>query len=108
MGAPRYRNALLNEQSLGYTRFVSQARFRGEEVELTREQWFDLWEHYWPLRGRHSTDYCISRLDHQKSWSIDNVIVRPRHEHLAQKNVQSTKLRWSKQEFGYRKTRDRN
>jgi hypothetical protein len=60
----------------------AQAHFRGEDWDLTFEQFYDLWKEDWHQRGRGSFDKCMSRNDPTEAWSVDNTLIITRREHL--------------------------
>lgn len=69
---------------LQYRAFIqqrNQARWRGEIWYLTFEQWLDLWQDQYHLRGRSVTSRCLTRRDYQQPWSVDNAEVVSRQEH---------------------------
>jgi hypothetical protein len=52
----------------------SQARYRGEEYELTAEQWTALWpKDVWLNRGRAPECDMLVRLDPSAAWTLNNV-----------------------------------
>ena len=59
-----------------------QARYRGEECEITEQEFFDLWAPYWLRRGRGSSDITMTRIDPESAWRRDNVEFITRKEHL--------------------------
>lgn len=60
----------------------NQANFRGEEYDLTFEQYQDLWKDKWDMKGRDSDSYCLTRVDPDGAWTLNNVEVIDRIEHL--------------------------
>lgn len=62
----------------------SQARYRGQEWHLTREEFFDLWgqNDNWAYKGRAVDDLTLSRLDMSGAWEISNVEITTRLEML--------------------------
>lgn len=85
----KYSDAILTQQSRAYTKFINQADYRGEACSITIEQWFALWRDLWPQRGRRSGDLCISRIDWDEPWQLDNVEIITRTEHLGKKNYKT-------------------
>ena len=72
-----------------YLKHKSQASYRGEFYLLTWDDWEYLWqEPNWSKRGRKITDLCLTRLDFEGPWSVDNVIVCTRREHFDMKKEQ--------------------
>lgn len=82
---------ILEEQRRQYGRFINQLDYRNEPHDLTLDQWFVLWQDHWNQRGRTSGSYCISRIDMTEPWSMDNVEVITRGEHLSRKNSRPRK-----------------
>ena len=62
----------------------SQALFRHEQYLLTWEDWQQIWHNRddFLARGRSSNDLCLARFDDQGPWSMDNVAVMTRRQHL--------------------------
>lgn len=74
---------LTREKYYAFLKHRSQARFRGEDYALTWEDWQGLWsDDDFQCRGRRADDLCLSRIDHLGEWSLANVEVIPRLEHL--------------------------
>ena len=59
----------------------NQANYRNESWELTFAQWADMWQPHWQQRGRERDDYCMTRLDPELDWTLDNTVVMTRKEH---------------------------
>jgi hypothetical protein len=64
-----------------WQRSSAQARYRGEEFEMTFEQFYKLWKDHWPQRGRGIDDLCMSRKDHGGPWSKKNTHIITRKQH---------------------------
>lgn len=60
----------------------AQAKFRGEEWELTFEEYYELWKDHWNNRGRKAEDMCMSRHDREGPWDIKNTLIMSRLDHL--------------------------
>ncbi len=61
----------------------SQAAYRGEDHSITLEEWRSLWPNeQWFQRGRGVDSLCLSKLDIESGWSIDNVEICTRRIHL--------------------------
>ncbi len=61
----------------------SQAAYRGEDHTITLEEWRSLWPNeQWFQRGRGVDSLCLSKLDIELGWSIDNVEICTRRIHL--------------------------
>lgn len=65
-----------------WMRRKAQAKFRQEEWELEWEDFYELWKDQWHLKGRLPDDICMTRDDHEKSWSKQNTILITRRQHL--------------------------
>ena len=65
-----------------YLQQRAQAQFRNERFELTFDDFQNLWADHWHQRGRHSQDYCLTRIDPEGAWNNDNVHCIPRVEHI--------------------------
>ena len=61
----------------------SQAWYRGEEWTITDREYIDLWlkDNRYLQRGRSVDDLCLTRLDPDGAWSLDNVHIITRKEH---------------------------
>lgn len=70
----------------------NQAQWRGEDWELSWEQWRDIWHGWWHLRGRGSDSVCITRKNCDLPWQASNVILITRHQHGTRKRGISTAL----------------
>ena len=68
---------------LPWLRAKAQASFRGEKWTLSFKQFNELWGGLWDLRGRSSTDYCMTRLDPTKAWTVKNCVIVTRAESLS-------------------------
>jgi hypothetical protein len=62
----------------------SQAWFRKEDWQLTIEDWFQIWanEDDWNNRGRASHNICLTRIDPNLPWTMDNVALVTRKEQI--------------------------
>lgn len=70
------------EHRLSFCRMRAQAKFRGEGWDLTWEQYQTIWEGKWHLKGRGTDDLCLTRLDWEGAWTLDNVSLTFRIDHL--------------------------
>jgi hypothetical protein len=73
-----------HDQYSAWLKHKSQAAYRGEDHELTFEQWETLWneDFAWENRGRENNSVNLTRLDKEKGWTLDNVILVERITHL--------------------------
>jgi hypothetical protein len=76
-----------HQQYCAFLQARAQANFREECFELTFEQFQTLWQDHWHQKGRGSADYCLTREDPEGAWTIDNVIVMPRVDHLRRQRL---------------------
>jgi hypothetical protein len=83
----------------------SQAWYRGEEWTLTDKEYIDLWlvDDRYKNRGRSVNDLCLTRLDPEGAWSLDNVHIITRLEHY--KTCNNFKGGWKAQKSS-RRTHD--
>ena len=73
-----------HEQYYAWLKHKSQAAYRLEEHTLTFEQWETLWNDNfaWENRGRENNSVNLTRIDKEKGWSWDNVIIIERLHNL--------------------------
>lgn len=71
-----------HQQFVAWQRMRAQANFRKEAWTLTFEEFQEIWQPYWHLRGRASRDYCLTRWDYDLPWDRDNTVCMERREHL--------------------------
>lgn len=57
-----------------------QARHRGEDWQLTYEEWWSLWKPHWHNRGRHAEAIQMSRRRHYLPWKPSNIVMRTKRE----------------------------
>ena len=62
----------------------AQANFRGEEWSLTEQEYISIWreDDRYLHKGRSSESLCLVRDDLEGPWSMDNIMVITRLEHL--------------------------
>jgi hypothetical protein len=60
----------------------AQANFRQEEWTLAFEDYYQLWRLDWDNRGRQPENVCMTRIDKEGAWAVDNVHIITRKEHL--------------------------
>ena len=70
------------EYRMGWSRMKAQAKYRNEGWDLSWEQYQEIWADKWHLKGRGSEDLCLTRIDWQGAWTIDNVNLVFRLDHL--------------------------
>ena len=77
---------ILAEMRMAWSRMKAQAKFRekqgraGEAWYLTWEEFLDIWDTKWHLRGTSKESYVLTKINQEGSWSLDNVEVCPRLE----------------------------
>ena len=62
----------------------AQAWYRGEEWSITEQEYIRLWrenDHYL-RKGRGTGNLCLTRIDLDKAWTMDNVEIVERHKHF--------------------------
>lgn len=69
-----------HEQHIAWHRARAQAHYRGEEWELTYEQWIRIWGDKWSQRGRGVDNLLLTRKNYKKSWNTRNVHLVTRSE----------------------------
>ena len=81
-GRPPYTNRAHVELRKYWARSKGQARYRGEDWQLSWEEFYDLWTENdaWLHKGPHSDQLCLSRLDVEGPWSVANTQIMTRHE----------------------------
>jgi hypothetical protein len=62
----------LHRQYIAYIRHRAQAHHRGEQYELTWEDWQWLWQGHWHHRGRHAHNMVLTRIAWRGPWSREN------------------------------------
>lgn len=58
----------------------AQAHYRGEEWQLTFEEFAELWDGKWDQRGRQRHDLCMTRRDWHAGWTRANCEIVTRLE----------------------------
>ena len=58
----------------------AQAMYRGEDWTLTFDDFAELWKGQWQFRGRDGGDLCMTRVDTEKGWHVDNCEIVTRKE----------------------------
>jgi len=62
----------------------AQAKFRGEDWQITEQEYIDLWlkDDQYLQKSRTVDGLCMRRCNTELPWSIDNVEIITRAEHL--------------------------
>ncbi len=76
-----------HKQYCAFLQMRAQANFRGESFRLTFEDFQNLWQEHWHLKGRGSEAYCLTREDPEGAWEMANVNCIPRIEHLRRQRL---------------------
>ena len=63
----------LMAQHIAYSMSRAQAAFRKEPWEFVRQDWIDIWQPQWHLRGRGSDQLCMIRVNYDLAWAPDNI-----------------------------------
>jgi hypothetical protein len=63
-----------------WQKMKAQANFRGEEFDLDFEPFYNMWNGYWHQRGRKGDDLVMTRIDWEKAWHKDNIVLITRTE----------------------------
>jgi len=77
-GPDPYRHS----QYRAYMQQRNQAQFRGEDWQLTFEEWLNLWGQDFDRRGRRGDNLCLTRWDLEDSWTVTNCILMSRRDHM--------------------------
>jgi len=65
-----------HDKYYGWKKHQAQAKFRGEDYELTWEDWQALWPtEVWLKRGRSKDCYTMYRRNCSEPWSTHNVVI---------------------------------
>jgi hypothetical protein len=93
---PNYRFLQLRHRC--FVRHRAQCAFRGEEFELTLEDWCMFWpdEPTFARRGRAIDDLVMTRFDVEKSWSRENCCLVTRLAHFNIKNKRAFGIPYEK------------
>lgn len=76
-----------HQQHLAWMQMKAQATFRGEEFNLTLEEYQYLWRDNWDMKGRGSEEYCLTRDDPEGPWDIKNTQCVQRIVHLRRQKL---------------------
>lgn len=68
----------------------AQANFRGEDWQLDFEDFYELWNGSWHLRGRKGDNLCMSRIDMVGTWIKGNIQLMTIREHRIRQGALST------------------
>ena len=74
-------NPLHHAMHIAFNYARNNAKTQKTEWKISWEDFKQVWEPIWHLRGRSATDLCWTRIDLEKAWCMDNVEVMTRHQH---------------------------
>ena len=62
----------------------AQAKYRGQEWQISMEEFIELWttDDRYKRRGRGADNLCLTRINKNKPWHKDNVKFQTRREHF--------------------------
>lgn len=79
----KFKDEIEHQKHWGYLRWRAQCKYRGEEVEMTMEEYFAFWPNdLWVQRGRKPHELVMIRTDVEKPWSLDNCQIVTRYQQL--------------------------
>jgi hypothetical protein len=78
------------EQRMSWSRMKAQAKFRDEPWDLSWEDYNQIWDKKWHLRGTEKGSYVLTKIDQSGVWHKDNVEVIPRLEQWRRQNKNRT------------------
>jgi hypothetical protein len=85
-----------HQQHIAWHRMRAQAVFRGEPWQFEFNQFQEVWNSHWHLRGRGSEEYCLVRIDYDLPWSTDNVELIQRRQHAQRQRQRQREIRLSR------------
>ena len=79
----RYPDPVDHQLFTDCMRARAQAWYMGQEWTITEDEYIGLWRKndLYKQKGRHSNEYCLTRVNYDKDWTIDNVQLITREEH---------------------------
>ena len=78
-----YATKIEREKHMAYLKTKAQAKLRGEQFDLTIEQFMRVWpDDLWQQRGRRSDQYSMTRMNPTKPWCVKNVVIMCRADQL--------------------------
>ena len=66
----------------------AQAKYRGEQWFITEREYIELWrkDDLYQRKGRGVNDFCMTLIDPEKPWTLDNVEIISRSVHYKRSN----------------------
>ena len=93
----KYPDPLENEQYIAFLRARAQEKFLGREWQLTIEDWMKIWgRQLWFKRGRKTNDLALTRIDWNKPWHRDNVVLMTRADQIRMSTQRHMEIRHGK------------
>jgi hypothetical protein len=64
----------------------AQAWYRGEQWFITEKEYIEMWrkDDRYLMKGRHADAICMTKIDYDLPWTVDNVEFISRREHFRQ------------------------
>ena len=83
----KLKDPFTHARNLAFHRSLCQAKFRGEEWNLTFEEFCHFWndKQLWDQRGRKVTALVLTRFDTEKPWDRHNCCIITRGDQLRSK-----------------------
>jgi hypothetical protein len=92
---------MIHRKYLPFLRARAQANFRLEDWLMSFDEYQQLWTHErWELRGKGTNDLCMTRVDHDGPWSIDNCHIVTRKQQLGEVHDRTS---YNRDPFGWKK-----
>lgn len=88
VGEDRYRHQMYHPWQLA----KAQANFRGEEWNLSFDEYYNAWNGLWDQKGRASDDLCMTRIDYDGPWDKNNITIITRKEHCQKQKAYQHKM----------------
>ena len=90
----KFKDEFEHQKHWGFLRWRAQCKYRGEEVDMTMEEYFDFWPNdLWVQRGRQPDSLVMVRLDVEKPWSTANCVIVTRYQQLCRGKKMHRKIR---------------
>lgn len=85
-----YKDDRTTSMNTCFIRAKAQAAFRGEEWNLTFEEYFNMWDEHYDQKGRGREDYSWTRIDPDAPWETSNIMIAKRSEIVIFNNTRKT------------------
>lgn len=93
----KVKGEIPHQQHIAWHRMRAQAIYRGEAWDLPFEDFQTLWRDHWHERGRDVSNYCLTRIDDQQAWSLNNCQCVLRIDHLRRHRQRQTQGYYNKE-----------